>query len=63
MLKNRHDVAFFHDIAFFVELFKFELYENFKRTDIINLFFTLSVYLFVFDLCNVMYFSTRFSVG
>ena len=40
-------------LYFFVDPFKFDLYENLKRTDITNLSFILSVHLFVLDLCNV----------
>ena len=40
ILKNHRD------IAFFLDPFKFELYENLKRTDVRNLRFILSVHLF-----------------
>ena len=50
-------------LYFFVDPFKFDLYENLKRTDITNLSFILSVHLFVLDLCNVKSSFMRFSVA
>ena len=57
VLKNNQD------IEFVVDPFKFELYENLKRTNVRNLFFILSVHRFVLDLCNVKSSFTRFSVA
>ena len=56
MLKNRQD------FAFFVDPFKFELYENLKRTDVRNLSFILSVHLSVFNVCNVKSSFTSFDL-
>ena len=50
----------YQNFAFFAESFKFELYKNLKRSEARNLFFILSVNLFVLDLCNVKSSFTRF---
>ena len=60
MLKNHKNDQ---DVAFFVDVFKFELYENLKRTDVRNLSFIISVHFFVLDLCNVKSFFTILSVA
>lgn len=43
------------DFAFFVDPFKFELYEKSKRIDAINLSFVLPVHLFVLALRSLLH--------
>ena len=49
------------DFAFFVDPYKFDLYENLERTDVRNLSLILLVYLFLLDLCNVKASFARYS--